>query len=123
MNDKDLRVINPGSMPDSGSMPDMSSFNPGSMPDMGSFNPGSGPDTENPDSGKTPDVPGTEDAASVPSEPADASQGQNKRPSSFSGRTGQSSAKTNNIITLSVCLGIMLIALAAVSGLRRRRKK
>ncbi len=95
----------------------------GSMPDMGSFNPGSMPDTGTSDSGSSPSVPSTEDAASAPSESPDASQGQKNRLSSFSGRTGQSSAKTNSIITLSVCLGIMLAALAVVSGLKRRRKK
>lgn len=124
----DMGSFNPGSMPDMGnfdpgSMPDMGNFNPGSMPDMGSFNPGSRPDTGTSDSGSSPSVPSTEDAASAPSESPDASQGQKNRLSSFSGRTGQSSAKTNNIITLSVCLGIMLAALAVVSGLKRRRKK
>ncbi|MBP1554697.1 MAG: hypothetical protein J6U30_01310 [Oscillospiraceae bacterium] len=41
-------------------------------------------------------------------------------PSSFSGKTGSLSARTSNPITYGICIAIMLVALLAVSLVKRR---
>lgn len=89
-------------------------FDPSNMPDMGGFT--------KPDSSDESSEGSDESTASDSSSDRPSRGGDREMPSSFSGMPGQGASGTqiSNVITYGVCFAVMIVALIAVSCIKRK---
>jgi len=107
-------------------MPDMGDFDPGNMPNMGDFDPSNIPNKGNFDSPSSGNDKGNNQDDKKQVEKNDGSSSKSsssdrKMPSNFTNVKGNSKNAVNNVISLSICLAVMVIALIGVSLYKRKR--
>jgi len=111
---------------DPSNMPDMGDFDPGNMPNMGDFDPSNIPNKGNFDSPSSGNDKGNNQDDKKQVEKNDGSSSKSsssdrKMPSNFTNVKGNSKNAVNNVISLSICLAVMVIALIGVSLYKRKR--